>query len=127
MEPVALVMLLVLIEYFYFGLEVGRARERTGIAAPAISGHPEFERFYRVQQNTLEQLAIFLPSLWLFGVYVHALLAAGLGLLFLVGRFMYFRAYVADPAGRGPGFVVGLVAQGLLVLGALGGALVAWL
>lgn len=86
-----------------------------------------FERYFRVQQNTLEQLVIFLPALWLFGYYVHELIGAALGFIFIVGRFIYCRGYVEDPAKRGTGFVVGEIAQGILLLGGLIGAIVSWL
>ncbi len=127
MEPVAVVTALALIEYFVFTALVGRARARAGLKAPATTGDPQFERYYRVQHNTLEQLAIFIPSLWMFGYYVDARIGAALGLVFIVGRVIYLRGYVADPAARGPGFVVGAIASMALLIGALGGAGVAWL
>ncbi|MFK7887859.1 MAG: MAPEG family protein [Gammaproteobacteria bacterium] len=122
MEPVAIVTALILLQYFYFSISVGAARGRTGVSAPATSGHPEFDRYFRVQQNTLEQLIIVLPSLWLFGTYVDARIAAGLGLVFIVGRFIFARAYVNDPAKRTIGFVTGFFATAILLLGGLGGA-----
>lgn len=127
MELVAVVTMIVLIEYFYFALAVGQARGTYDVKAPAVGGHPIFERYLRVQQNTLEQLVIFLPSLWLFAIYVRPGLAALLGLVFAAGRYVYFQAYIADPAQRSTGFAIGMVAQALLMLGALLGALFAWL
>jgi glutathione S-transferase len=126
MEPIAVVSVIVLLEYFGFSALAAAARAKAGIAAPATVGDPNFERHFRVQQNTLEQLIIFLPALWLFGYYVHPLWGAALGLVFVVGRFMYYRGYVADPVRRGRGFVVGEVAQGILLLGGLAGAIVSW-
>lgn len=127
MEAIAVVTLLALIEYLVFGVQVGLARSKAGVVAPATTGDPIFERTFRVQQNTLERLVVFVPALWLFGHYVQPLVGAALGLVFVVGRFVYARGYVAEPGKRGTGFLIGEVAQALLVLGALGGALRAWL
>jgi glutathione S-transferase len=127
MELVAIVAALALIEYSVFGLQTGQARGRYGVKAPATSGHELFERHYRVQQNTVEQLVVFLPSLYLFAAYVSAPIAAGLGLVFVVGRALYARGYVADPEKRGVGFLTGLAASNVLLLGGLLGALFALL
>jgi hypothetical protein len=61
MPQVHVVMLLAVLQYFVFGLAVGRARGRYGIPAPATAGHPDFERYYRIHMNPLEQLAVLLP------------------------------------------------------------------
>jgi uncharacterized MAPEG superfamily protein len=125
-EWVGVVTGLAIVEYMWFAMQTGLARGRYEVPAPAMSGHPVFERTYRVQANTLEQLAAFLPGLWLFASHVHAGLAAILGLAFVVGRALYARGYVQDdPARRGPGFLIGYVATVILVLGGLIGALVA--
>jgi uncharacterized MAPEG superfamily protein len=124
-EWVAVVAGLAVVEYLFFAMQTGLARGRYEVPAPAMTGHPVFERTYRVQANTLEQLVAFLPGLWLFSTYVSGPIAAGLGLAFLVGRLLYFRGYVQDPARRGPGFLIGYVATVVLVLGGLVGALVA--
>jgi glutathione S-transferase len=124
MELVAIVTALMLVQYMVFGFLVGKARGRTGVKAPAVGGNPEFERYFRAHQNSLEQLVATLPALWLFAMYVHTTGAAILGVAFLVGRILYFRAYVADPASRGPGFGIGFLATAVLILGGLGGA--AW-
>jgi glutathione S-transferase len=91
MELVAVVVALALIEYLFFVYQVGRARLRCGVPAPKTSGHEEFERYYRVQQNTLEQLVVFLPAIWLAGWYADVYAAAILGLGFVLGRAMYYR------------------------------------
>jgi uncharacterized MAPEG superfamily protein len=127
MEPVALVLALALLEYFVFGLLVGRARGQYGVEAPATTGHPVFERYHRVHQNTLEQLAIFVPALWMFGIYVSAAIASLLGLVFIAGRFVYLRGYVADPKKRSTGTLITLIAQAILLVGGGVGALLAWL
>jgi len=125
MELVAIVAALALLEYAYFGAQVSRARGRYGVKAPATTGHELFDRHYRVQQNTAEQLVMFLPALYLFAVYVSAPIAALLGLGFVLGRALYGRGYVADPERRGPGFIVGFAATAILLLGGLAGAVVA--
>ena len=122
MALTAAVTCLVLIEYLVFGMLVGKARMDTGIKAPAVSGNEQFERWFRVQQNTLEQLAVFLPSLWIFATYVHELTAAGLGLVFFFGRILYCRSYVRDPDSRGPGFMLSALPSMIMLLGGLIGA-----
>ena len=127
MELVAFVASLALIEYYVITMQCGRARGRLGVAAPATTGNPEFERYLRVQYNTIEQLVIFLPALFGFAAYASPGGAAALGLVFIVGRALYARGYVQDPAKRGPGFGLTLLANTILLLGATLGALIAWL
>lgn len=122
MEYVAIVTVLVLLQFFYFSFYVGTQRVRHGVKAPAVSGHPDFERAFRVQQNTMEQLVVFLPSLWLFAWFVSPTWAAGIGLFFLVGRFVYRAAYMRDPSSRSLGFGIGILAALVLGVGALIGA-----
>lgn len=123
MHLVALVGLLALLQYLVFGMLVGRARGKYGVKAPAITGHEVFERYFRVQQNTLELLVVFLPALWLFALYVSATWAAILGATYLVGRVLYLRSYVADPAKREIGFGLSFLPIVALVIGALIGVL----
>jgi uncharacterized membrane protein YecN with MAPEG domain len=127
MELCAIVAGLALLELVWFGIQTGRARGRYKIEAPAVTGHPIFERHFRVQQNTIEQMVIFLPSLYLFATYVHAPTAAALGLVFVIGRLVYERGYVADPAKRGPGFGLSFLPSVVLLLGGIIGAVRAWL
>jgi len=122
MEYVAIVLVLVLLEYSFFAIMVGKARGTYEVSAPAVSGHEVFERYYRVQQNTLEQLIVFVPGIFLFAVYVHALTAAGLGLVFFIGRIIYYKAYVADPKSRGVGFTLSFMPAHILLVGGLVGA-----
>jgi glutathione S-transferase len=119
MAYLAIVTLLALIEFLAFGILVGRARGKYGIKAPATSGHPVFDRTFRVHQNTQEQLVIFLPALWLFGQLLSPSWGAAIGLVFVVGRALYAAGYIADPEKRGYGFLIGGVANLMLILGAL--------
>lgn len=127
MEIVAVVAAAALFEYVVFMFRAGQARGRYEVAAPATHGHPLFERHLRVQENTIEQLVVFLPALFLFAHYVSPAWGAALGVVFMVGRALYARAYVSDPARRGPGFLLTLGSNVVLLGGALIGALVAWL
>ena len=127
MEPVAIVTALILVQYMVFGGLVGRARGKYGIKAPATTGDPVFERHFRAHQNSLEQMMATVPALWLFAYYVHAETAAVLGIAYLVGRSLYYRTYVADPARRGPGFGIGYLVTVVLILGGLAGAGLHWL
>jgi len=123
MQPhsyVAIVTILALVVYFWMGLRVAGARRKTGIAAPAMTGDPLLERNVRVQANTLEWLPIFLPALWLFAIYWNDLVAAALGLVWIVGRILYALGYVADPGKRETGFLIQTLAAAILLFGALG-------
>ena len=110
MTYVDIVTALALIQFVVFGFKVGSARGKYAVNAPAVTGNPIFERHFRVQQNTLEQLIAVVPGLYLFARYVNPLWAAALGLVYLVGREIYSAAYVKDPAKRSVGF--GLSALG---------------
>lgn len=124
MDLVAFVAGVALVEYYVFTWQCGRARGRLGVPAPAITGNAEFERYLRVQYNTIEQLVIFLPALFGFAHFVSPAWAAALGVVFIVGRALFARGYVRDPARRGPGFGLTLLANTALLLGSLLGALV---
>jgi glutathione S-transferase len=124
MTLVHLVIALALVEFFVFLNAVGRARDTYHVPAPATTGNEVFERYFRVQMNTLEQLIIFVPAILLFARYVHPLVAAALGLVFILGRWLYFRAYVRDPKRRGTGFLIAVVPNSILLLGGLIGALI---
>lgn len=123
MPTVAAVIALALLEYLVFAMLVGRAREKYGVAAPAVTGHELFERYYRVQMNTLELLVVFIPSALFFAIYVSELWAAILGVVFIIGRAVYLQAYVADPKKRGPGYGLSFLPTAILLVGALIGAL----
>jgi len=117
----ALVTLLAVIFYFYMGLRVGQARVKFGVHAPAMTGHPDFERAVRIQMNTLEWMPIFLPALWLFAIYVNDVGAALIGLVWIGGRVMYLTGYSEAAEGRHRGFGIQAIASGVLWVGALVG------
>ena len=120
---VDIVGLLAIVQLVVFGMLVGRARGQYGIAAPATTGHPVFERYYRVQMNTIETLLVFLPGLWLAARYWPPVFATILGAIYLIGRLLYLKTYVADPKKRGPGFALSMFPAMALVLAGLVGAI----
>ncbi len=122
MEYVAIVTGLLLLQLFWFSLLVGKARQTHSCPAPAMSGPPEFERAYRVHMNTTEQLVILIPSMWMFAYFVRADVAAGLGIVFLIGRVLYRTSYLADPSSRTLGFMVGWLAMMAMLVGSIIGA-----
>lgn len=119
MELLAIITMLALVQVSVFGTLVGLARGRYAVKAPAVSGNELFERYYRVHYNTIEQLVLFLPSLWTFGYFVGQYWAAALGVVYLVGRTIYAISYVRNPAGRRFGMLVSMLPCWVLVLGSL--------
>lgn len=119
MHLVAIVIALALVQYIAFGVLVGRARGLYGVKAPATTGHEVFERWFRVHQNTMELMVAFVPSMWLFALYVSPPWAAGLGAVYLVGRVLYLRGYVADPDKRGAGFGLSMLPILVMIVGSL--------
>jgi glutathione S-transferase len=113
--------LLVLLLHLALTMMVGKARGRYGIKAPAITGNEHFERAYRVQMNTIEQMLFFLPAMWLCAVLVSDIAAAAGGVIWVIGRVLYAVSYVNDPATRGPGTKISTLAQIALWLGAAAG------
>jgi glutathione S-transferase len=116
----ALVTCLAMLFYFFASVQVSRARVAYGVKLPAISGHPDFERVFRVQMNTLEWMPVFLPSLWLFAVYISDTIAAAIGVVWIIGRVLYMTGYTKAVEKRGPGFAIQALATIALLLGALG-------
>ena len=127
MGYVAIVTVLILLQYFYFGLASGKARGKAGLEAPAIAGDDLYERKYRIHQNSMEQLVSFLPAMWMFSYYISPVYGAGLGVAFLAGRTIYSAAYAKDPKSRGKGFAIGFFAMLIGLIGTLYGAVVSLL
>ncbi|SFI51098.1 MAPEG family protein [Bradyrhizobium sp. cf659] len=116
----ALVTLLAIAFYFATCINVARSRDKTGVKAPAMSGHPDFERAFRIQMNTLEWMPIVLPSLWLFAIYISDPIAAAIGAVWIVGRIVYFIGYSKAAAKRSAGFAIQGIAAAALWAGAIG-------
>ena len=116
----ALVTCLALLFYFFSSIQVSRARVKFGIKVPATTGNPDFERVFRVQMNTLEWMPFFLPSLWLFAIYISDIGAAALGVIWIAGRILYLIGYSEAAAKRGRGFGIQAAAAIVLWVGAIG-------
>lgn len=119
MEILAIVTILALGQFVFFSVQVGSYRGKYEIKAPAVAGAPEFERVFRVQQNTMEQLVVFLPTLWIFGHLVKPAYAAGFGFVYIVGRFIYRAEYLKDPASRSPGFMISFLPTAIMLVWSL--------
>jgi len=127
MQNIYLMIILALIQYLWFSSKVGSSRGKYGVKAPATTGSEEWERIYRVQQNTLEQIVVFIPALYIFAELVSAkwaLIPAG---LYLVGRQLYAMTYVKDPSKRVLGMVLTFGANVVLLLGTLYGVARGWM
>jgi len=111
MSYVVLVTALLLIQYMFFSIRTGLARGKADIKAPAMSGDENFERKLRVQINTLEQLIITLPAMWVCALYFRSDIAAIFGTVFFIGRALYSAAYISNPASRAPGMIIGFLAN----------------
>ncbi len=122
MAWIEIVTLLALAQLLYFSMLVSNARGQYGVKAPATSGHEIFERYYRVQTNTIETLIVFLPALWLAAIHWPPLYMALIGSLYLIGRFVYQRSYVKDPSKRDLGYGLSVIPALLLLIAALVGA-----
>lgn len=116
----SLVTISTLILYLGLTINVGRARAKYKVAPPLMSGDPNFERVFRVQQNTLEQLVLFLPGLWLFSQFINPVWGASLGTVWIIGRILYAWGYYQAAEKRMVGFVISTS----MTLTLLGGSLV---
>jgi glutathione S-transferase len=119
MALVQLVVALALLQFIVFGMAVGWARGKFGVKAPATTGNEVFERYFRVQMNTLEQLVVFVPAILLFATVNSATWAAILGAVWLIGRVIFFYSYTRNPASRGLGFMLTMLPNTILVVGVL--------
>jgi len=117
----AIVTILAMLLFTWMGIRVGRMRGKHGIKAPAMTGHPEFERAVRVHMNTLEGLAVFLPALWLTTIYLDARIAAALGAIWIVGRVVYMQGYMREADKRGLGFGIAGIVNIVLILTSIAG------
>ena len=118
-HELAIVTLLALLEYSILGVMVGRARQTYGVEAPATTGNPDFERYFRVHENTLEALIVFIPALWIFSLTVNYRLGVLLGLLFVIARIVYAAGYLSAASKRSTGALDTALITAILVLGSL--------
>ena len=119
MDAVAIVTSLALMQVAYFAFMVGAARQKYGAPAPAMTGPEEFLRAFRVHMNTVENIVIFIPAMWLFGYFIDPMWAAGIGVVFIISRFMYRSAYLKDPSGRSLAFGISFLVNTVLVVGTI--------
>jgi len=117
-----IVTALAILQFVWFGMQVAQARGKYGVPAPAVTGNETFERYFRVQQNTLELLIAFIPGLYLFNHYFNPLWGAGLGVVYLIGRQIYSTSYVKNPKSRGAGYALSALPILILILAGLVGA-----
>jgi glutathione S-transferase len=123
MQLVHLVIGLALAQFIFFLFAVGKARGTYKVSAPATTGNEIFERYFRVQMNTLELLVVFVPSILFFGQYFGGYIAAGLGVVYLIGRLIYFTSYVKDPKSRSIGYGLSVLPVMIFVVGTIVGAI----
>jgi uncharacterized MAPEG superfamily protein len=121
---ISIVTSIMLIQLFLFSIKSGMAREKDEVKAPATTGNEHFERLYRIHHNSMELLIIAIPSMWMFAMHVHAIGAAALGTVYVIGRVIYAKAYTADPDTRGTGFMISMIPTVILMIGALIGAII---
>ena len=123
MEYATLIVLLALLQYVWFTLRVGMTRGKYEVNAPACKGDKTWERLFRIQQNTMEQLIMLIPASYAFAIYLSPVWVLVPGTVFIIGRFLYSATYLKDPKTRGPGMGLTLAANAVLILGALFGLL----
>jgi glutathione S-transferase len=123
MENATLIVLLALIQFTWFTVRVGMARGKYNIDAPACDGDEAWNRLFRIQQNTMEQLIVLIPATYAFAYYLSELWVVVPGAVFIIGRILYSAAYLKDPKSRGPGMGLTMLANVVLILGALFGLL----
>jgi uncharacterized membrane protein YecN with MAPEG domain len=122
----ALATLLALLWYVIVSMQVGRLRGKYKIAAPAMAGHPDFERAVRVQMNELEQLVAFLPAMWIFAWFGNPRWAALAGLVYVIGRILYALGYWKAAEKRSIGFTISFITLMVVWVAAMVGV-VRWL
>ncbi len=122
MAWVTIVAMLALLEYFFFSIKVGQARGKYGVKAPATTGNEIFERYNGCIRTRMEQLVMFIPSLFTFASLVSEMWAAIVGVVFIIGRAVYFNLYIENPDKRGTGVLISILATAVLIFGSLIGA-----
>ena len=121
MEYGIALILISLLQFIFFTGRVVFSRGKYDVKAPKTVGNERWERIFRIQQNTMEQLLIFIPSVLIFSLYVSATWVLLPGILFIVGRHIYSRLYLESPENRGPGMVLSFFSNIFLVIAGLVG------
>jgi uncharacterized membrane protein YecN with MAPEG domain len=119
----ALATLAIVLWYMVTVFQVGRARSKYKVWAPATTGDPGFERAYRVQANEVENLVAFLPSMWIYAVMGNPRIAAIAAAVYLAGRVIYAIGYWSAAGRRGPGYYIAMLAMAVTWALALASAL----
>jgi uncharacterized membrane protein YecN with MAPEG domain len=119
MEYSIAIILVALLQFIFFTGRTGFSRSKYDIKAPKTTGNERWERIYRIQQNTMEQLVIFIPAMLIFSIYVSKTWVVLPGILFIIGRHVYSRLYLEGPEHRGPGMVLSMFTNIVLVVGSL--------
>jgi glutathione S-transferase len=127
MEAVVIVTILALAQYVFFGIRVGGARAKYGVSAPATTGNEQFECVNRVHGNTLEQLVVLIPVMWLYAQNVNPLWGAGMGSVYIIGRFIYSAAYTKDPSSRSLGFMMSFLPSAIMAVWLLVDAVISYI
>ena len=117
MQWTAWATLAALAMYIWVSLNVGKARGTYNVKAPLMDGPEEFLRVLRVQGNTVEQLLLLLPAMWMCAFFLSDRWAALGGAVWVVGRAIYAKSYYQDPAKRTLGFMLTFGASVMLMLG----------
>lgn len=117
-----LATLLAVFYTFFLSMKIGMMRDTHNVQSPAITGNIDFERVFRAHQNTIEQLVIFLPCLWLGAAFIGDLVAGTLGLVWVGGRLLFVNAYEAGES-RFLGMSITIIPTIALFLAALFGAI----
>lgn len=123
MENATLIVLLALLQYVWFTVRVGAARDKYKVNAPNCEGDETWTRMFRIHQNTMEQLIMLIPATYAFAYYTSSTWVLLPGAAFIIGRFLYSAEYLKDPKSRAPGMSITLAANATLIIGGLVGLL----
>ena len=115
MQLVELVILLSVIQLVIFSFFVGRARTKFGLPLPSMAGNLQVERYIRGHLNSVESIVVFVPALTVASHYWNPAWIAGLGLIYIVGRTLYFIGYTQSVEKRGPGFLISALSTVALI------------
>lgn len=109
-------LVLSLAVYVWAVIRVGQARAKYHVIAPAVTGDPAFERAFRAQQNTVEQMVLFLPLLGLASLIWGDVWAGLYGLVWSLGRLLFIETYARAAGRRSLGFLLsGGLSMGVLI------------